>query len=151
MKWNGVTLSRCIPFDIFNIVKFKQFFVLEQSSKRNSREKKIRIKNIFWRIVLFAIMPLYSVVTIKKWKTKFVVKTAWCKGMNRAKVKKFGCRRTTERTIFYSPNLDETPNFSLPIHRDFDLKQKGCYKGFVLKTFSEYFSSFFFFFYFWNI
>lgn len=127
----------------FNIVKFKKKMFSISRRRETAAKRTIPIINIFCWVTVIPIMPLYSVVSIKNWQTKFVVKTSWCKGMNSAKVKKFGCRRTTERTIFYSSNLKETPDFSLPIQRDFDLKQNGCYRGFVLKTFSEYFSNFF--------
>lgn len=83
-------------------------------------------------------MPLYSFVDFKKCKEKFVVKTAWCYGMNSAKVKNYGNRSTIEKTIFFSPDSNVEANFPLPIQSKFDVKKPNCYKGYVLKTFGEF-------------
>lgn len=82
-------------------------------------------------------MPLYSFVDFRECDERFVIKTAWCKNINNAKNRAKGNRPSQEKIIFFSPNLKEKPDFTLPIKQRFDATKAACYKGFVLKTFGE--------------
>lgn len=81
---------------------------------------------------------MYSVVDLKDCNVKFVVKTAWCEGMQSATVKNRGNRPSIQRTIYYSPNPKDSPNFTLPVFAYFEATRAACYKGYVLKTFGKF-------------
>lgn len=82
-------------------------------------------------------MSLYSVVHIANSSNKFVVKNEWIEGMNTTITKRYGCRRTIQKKIFYSPNDTDKPRFWLQVKEVFDATKVSCYKGKVMKTFGK--------------
>lgn len=82
-------------------------------------------------------MPLFSVVRLKESGRKFAVQSMWIEGMKSAATIRYGCRPTKQRTIFFSPNANDAPNFELTVRADFNATKNGCYKGYVLKTFGK--------------
>lgn len=84
-------------------------------------------------------MPLFSFVDFRDCNEKLVVKSLWINGVHSATVlgRVRGNRKNIERTIFYSPNPRDIPDFSLPIRTRFDGTKRACYKGYVLRTFGK--------------
>lgn len=83
------------------------------------------------------IMTLYSVVRLKISNEHLAVRTTWCEGMQSAQTKNYGNRPSKERMIFYSANVIDAPDFTLPINDEFSAANTGCYKGYVIKTFGK--------------
>lgn len=86
-------------------------------------------------------MSHFSVVRLKKLRDNIVVQDKWVENMYNAKTKKYGCPPTRQKVIFYSPNENEIPDFSLTVQDNFDATVVACYQGYILKTFGKFSSS----------
>lgn len=82
---------------------------------------------------------MYSLVKIKNSEAEFIVKTEWIEGMDDACTKMYGIKTRKQRTIFYSPLTNATPNFSLDLRSSFCCTDVACYRGYVIKTFGKLF------------
>lgn len=79
---------------------------------------------------------IYCVVLLKHTKKTLIVSHKWIKTLVNAEEVDYGAKKSTERKIFYSPEL-KTANFDLPIQNDFNQQNDGCYIGYLLKSFGK--------------
>lgn len=80
-------------------------------------------------------MPL--VVLIKK---QFVViEKEWLENKNKSDLMNNGVlfENYAEKKVFYSPNINDKPNFNLPVSTKFEEDKVGCHNGFIIKYFGN--------------
>lgn len=100
-----------------------------------------KVKTIFSALInffLFIEMSFY-VVCFKNTTLK-VIKKSWVDGAKSADFKNYGFLPSKEVKIFYSKRSAQRANFECEVMDYFDEEKTGCYIGFLLAVFGEYFA-----------
>lgn len=81
---------------------------------------------------------LYLAVYLNEPRKNVLIPDYWCDTFNLAKSINCGLNKNENHLIFFSPDLDKNPEFTLPVRETFDSDGDGCYFGKILQAFSKY-------------
>lgn len=80
---------------------------------------------------------LYFAVFLVDLDKNVLIPDFWCSEFDLAAAINGLLNRNTNRLIFYSPNANKEPDFTLAVRTKMDLNSDGCYFGKLLRAFSK--------------
>lgn len=85
------------------------------------------------------VYDLYLAAYLNDHKKNILIPDYWCDSLDLARSINSGLKKNENHLIFFSPDLNKIPDFSLPIRRGaLDLTRDGCYFGKILRAFSKF-------------
>lgn len=80
---------------------------------------------------------LYFVAFLNNQNKNVIIPYFWCDDIDWAKTINNGLNRNENHLIFYSPDIEKDPDFTLTTRSTFDSNSDGCYFGKLKRSFSK--------------
>lgn len=81
---------------------------------------------------------LYFAVFLTDHNRNVLIPDFWCNEFDLAAAINYVLNKNENRLVFYSPDFNKLPDFTLPVGAIFDSNLDGCYFGKIIRAFSEY-------------
>lgn len=81
---------------------------------------------------------LYFAVFLTNHDKNVLIPDFWCNDFDLAGAINGILNKNKNHLIFFSPDINKYPDFTLPVRETLDLETDGCYFGKILRAFSEY-------------
>lgn len=80
---------------------------------------------------------MFAAIILIESKEKLVIPSKWIYSLDIVQVFNIGISHTKTHKIFYSPNLNDEPDFKASLEREFTIQRKCCYEAKIYRFFGK--------------